>query len=405
MSIRRVFTAQIVGFTVAGISQLFALSYATNQLSDLDSARFMYLVSLASLFSFLDFGILWSLFMNLSKGTSSYSQLLITAYIKVTRVSLAIGLILILLLLLSFVSFDVVLVISAVLVNNFFFVGLVGLRAIRGEVLYFAVFNASWPLTYLSFQFMALAGVTFKPIIAVVPIVASAVLSASVSAYISINYISKKSSNTFSELNQNELRLAFRRTSFYSTFLQLLSLVMLYGDRFFIFPKLSKDDFVVYAVSVQFATMAIVLIQNFSSSLIGTSYSQVNRLRKTIANGLPVIPLLGMLAGLIYFALMPVVANQFFPALSISTSLVFTISIHIFLSSVSIQIYQNLWINDGLKLRVFIQLTGIISYIIYGALILNDQVTLWQASSSLMFSHLGIFVYYLQSLRARNGLK
>lgn len=404
MKLSVVFITQLATFTAAGTSQLFALSLAASQLSEIDSGRFMFLLALSSFLTFLDFGIFWALFLNLSKKISSNSHLMKLAYKIVASIDLILGLILTLFYQLTLLPLDVVIVISFILVNNFLFVGLVGLRSIKGEIFYFCIFNASWPLTFLLFQCVSLAGIAFQSIFAVVPIIASAILNALVGVYIYFTHISKRSTNALLTLSQTESNLSLTRISFYSSVIQFLSLAMLYGDRFLVFQKLTPSDFLDYAICVQFGSMAIVLILNLSSSIVGNNYSQEKGFMGTFANGAPVIPLLGLILGISYIVLMPVVANLFFSALSINFSLVFLIALHIFLSSIEIQIYQNLWINNKLRLRVIIQFMGITTSLIYLVLILNNQVDLWQAGLALILSHSGIFAFWLQSLRAKNGI-
>lgn len=402
MTTNRVFTIQLFTFGVAGAAQLFALSYATNQMSVTDSARFMYLVALTTILSFLDFGILWALFMNLPKNPSASSQLIRTACRKVIRINLTLGFGLLFLLCHSYLSFDVALVISVILLNNFFFIGLVASRVIKGEIFYFVIFNSSWPLSLMVFYLLGLSQIDFNSIFAIVPPTASLVINAFVFAYIYPRQISKTNITYSTRLNIDELKTIFRTFSFYAATVQILTLLMLYGDRFFIFPKLTSSDFLNYAICVQFAGMAITIIQNFSSSIIGTHTLQNNRLKDTVANGIPVVPLLGLIAGVAYFLLMPIVAQVFFPSLSIKVTFLFLIAINIFLTSISVAIYQNLWINGELRLRVYIQLFGIASYLVYGILILGKQVALWQASLALMLSNFGIIPYGLHSMRTKN---
>jgi hypothetical protein len=405
MTTTRVFIIQLFTFGVAGAAQLFALSYATNQMSATDSARFMYLVALTTLLSFLDFGILWTLFMNLPKNPSASSQLIRTACRKVMRINLTLALGLLFLFYLSYLSFDVALVISVILVNNFFFIGLVASRVIKGEIFYFVIFNSSWPLTLIVFYLIGLGEIDFHSIFAIVPPTASVVINAFVSAYIYFRQISKTNATYATRLNIDELKAIFRTFSFYAATVQILTLLMLYGDRFFIFPKLTSSDFLNYAICVQFGGMAITIIQNFSSSIIGTHALEKNRLKDTVANGVPVVPLLGLIAGVAYFLLMPTVAQVFFPSLSINLTFLFLIAVNIFVTSISVAIYQNFWINSELRLRVYIQLFGIASYLVFGILILGKQVALWQAGLALMLSNLGIIPYGLHSMRTKNKFK
>lgn len=404
MNTSKVFTIQFLTFGVAGASQLFALSYATNQMSAVDSARFMYLVTLTTLLSFLDFGILWALFMNLPKHPGASSQLIRAAFKKMMKINLPVGLGLLSLFYLSYLSLDVVLVILVILVNNLCLIGLVASRVIKGEIFYFVIFNSSWPLTFLVFRLIGVTEIDFHSIFSIVPPLASVIINAVASAYIYLRQISKSVTTTSKRLNLDELQMAFKTISFYAATVQILTLVMLYGDRFFIFPKLTPNNFLNYAICVQFAGMAITIIQNLSSSIVGTYASPNNRLSDTVANRIPVIPLLGLIAGAAYFLLMPNVAQVFFPDLSIDVFFLFLIGINIFLTSISVAIYQKLWISGELRLRVYIQLFGIASYLVYGILIISKQVALWQASLALILSNLGIIPFALHSMRAKNRI-
>lgn len=404
MKIGIVFITQLVTFTVAGTSQLFALSHAASKLSEIESGRFMYLLALSSFLSFLDFGIFWALFLNLQKKISSKSHFMKLAYKIMASIGVFIGLIFTLFYQLKLLPLDVLIVISLILLNNFLFVGLVGLRSIKGEIFYFCIFNASWPLTFLLFQCLSLTGISFHSIFAVVPIIVSAILNTLVSVYIYFTHISKRSKNAILTLTRTESILSLTRISFYSSIIQFLSLAMLYGDRFLVFQKLTPSDFLDYAICVQYGSLPIVLILNLSSSIVGSNFLQETRLSSTFANGVPVIPLLGLILGISYIVLMPVMANLFFTALSINFSLVFLIALHIFLSSIEIQIYQKLWIDDNLQLRVIIQCIGITTYLIYFMLILNEQVDLRQAGLALVLSHSGILAFWLQSFKTKNGI-
>ncbi len=405
MMISKVFRVQILSFFIAGVSQLFALSLCASQLPENDSARFMYLISLTSFLSFLDFGIFWSLYIHLSRRSNSGEQLIRNALKQVTRINAFIGLFFTFGLMLSLVPVDVALIISFILLNNFLFVGLVALRGTKGENIYFLVFNSSWPLALIIYFILSLCGLRFTPALAFVPISASAALNAAASLYVFLVYLPNRAKGKEIDGQDSEESSSLRYFSTYATVVQILTLLSLYGDRFLLFPIMSSNDFLNYSICIQFASIAITIIQNYSSSLVGDQLSGKNILRNYFWNSIPVITVMGFVSAIIYLILMPIVAKVFFPDVAIDIVFLFLVSTNIFLSSISLQIYQTLWISMSLKIRITIQSLGVLSYAFYVIAILRLPIVLWEASLALILFNLGIIPYALWLIIKRARLK
>jgi hypothetical protein len=102
---------------------------------------------------------------------------------------------------------------------------------------------------------------------------------------------------------------------------------------------------------------------------------------------------------------MPIVAKVFFPDVAIDIVFLYLVSTNIFLSSISLQIYQTLWISMSLKIRITIQSLGVLSYAIYVIAILRLPIVLWEATLALILFNLGIIPYALWLIIKRARLK
>ena len=113
---------QLVSFAIAGIFQLATISYCSSQLTDKSFARFFFLLAISNFLTFLDFGIFWSLFLNLSKNNLALTTLMRLAIKRVLFIDALLFVSTLTIYGIDRLSGDILLLITAVLLNNLFFV-------------------------------------------------------------------------------------------------------------------------------------------------------------------------------------------------------------------------------------------------------------------------------------------
>ena len=286
-------------------------------------------------------------------------------------------------------SGDILLLITAVLLNNLFFVGLVALRALDGEIIYFLIFNSSWPLTFIVLQIMHFMKIQVTSNFAIIPIIVSTVTNLIASILLYGLYLRKKAINFKCQSNLDFDLRDFNRLSYFSTFIQIFSIATIYSDRLFVYSALISNNFVIYGICVQVSGMAIVLLQNYSSSLIGEKISgRVNDLNIEFYK-IPIIVLFGLIISVLYMILMPLFLRTFFPKIEFTLVILAIFALNILLSSLAIHLNNLLWIANKLKERLFAQIIGVFSYLSI-AFVFRAQMNLTLASIALLFFNISI---------------
>jgi O-antigen/teichoic acid export membrane protein len=139
--------------------------------------------------------------------------------------------------------------------------------------------------------------------------------------------------------------------------------------------------------------MAIVLLQNYSSSLIGEKISgRVNNLNIEFYK-IPTIVLFGLISSVLYIIIMPLFLRIFFPKIEFTLVILSIFAINILLSSFAIYLNNLLWIENKLKERLFTQIIGVFSYLSI-AFIFRSQMNLTLASIALLFFNISILPGY-----------
>jgi hypothetical protein len=393
----RTFISQLVSFATAGIFQIATISYCASQLTDESFARFFFLLAISNFLTFLDFGIFWSLFLNLSKNNLAVTILVRIAIKRIIFIDALLIVSALTIYGIDKLSTDILLLITAVLINNLFFVGLVALRALNGEIIYILIFNSSWPLTFITLQIMRSMQIQVTSNFAIIPIIVSTVtnLIASILLY---NSLLRK--NVFKIQHQSNLDFDlrdFNRLSYFSTFIHIFSIATIYSDRILVYSILNSNNFVIYGICVQFSGMAVVLLQNYSSSLIGEKISgRVNNLNVEFYN-VPTIVLFGLISSVLYIILMPLFLRIFFPKMEFTLIILSIFAINILLSSFAIHLNNLLWIANKLKERLFTQIIGVFSYLSI-VFVFRSQLNLTLASIALLFFNISILpsLFYLR---------
>jgi O-antigen/teichoic acid export membrane protein len=143
--------------------------------------------------------------------------------------------------------------------------------------------------------------------------------------------------------------------------------------------------------------MAVVLLQNYSSSLIGEKISgRVNNLNVEFYN-VPTIVLFGLISSVLYIILMPLFLRIFFPKMEFTLIILSIFAINILLSSFAIHLNNLLWIANKLKERLFTQIIGVFSYLSI-VFVFRSQLNLTLASIALLFFNISILpsLFYLR---------
>ena len=380
---------QLVSFATAGIFQLATISYCSSQLTDKSFARFFFLLAISNFLTFLDFGIFWSLFLNLSKNNLALTTLMRLAIKRVLFIDALLFVSTLTIYGIDRLSGDILLLITAVLLNNLFFVGLVALRALDGELIYFLVFNSSWPLTFIVLQIMRLMKIQVTSNFAIIPIIVSTMTNL-IAGILLYNSLLRK--NAFKIEDQSNLDFDlrdFNRISYFSTLIHIFSVATIYSDRIFVYSTLNSTDFIIYGICVQFSGMAVVLLQNYSSSLIGEKISgRTNNLNVEFYK-IPAIILLGLIGSVLYIILTPLFLRILFPRIEFTLVILLIFAINILLSSFAIHLNNLLWIANKLKERLFAQIIGVFSYLSI-AFVFRAQMNLTLASIALLFFNISI---------------
>lgn len=380
---------QLVSFATAGIFQLATISYCSSQLTDKSFARFFFLLAISNFLTFLDFGIFWSLFLNLSKNNLALTTLMRLAIKRVLFIDALLFVSTLTIYGIDRLSGDILLLITAVLLNNLFFVGLVALRALDGELIYFLVFNSSWPLTFIVLQIMRLMKIQVTSNFAIIPIIVSTMTNL-IAGILLYNSLLRK--NAFKIEDQSNLDFDlrdFNRISYFSTLIHIFSVATIYSDRIFVYSTLNSTDFIIYGICVQFSGMAVVLLQNYSSSLIGEKISgRTNNLNVEFYK-IPTIILLGLIGSALYIILTPLFLRILFPRIEFTLVILLIFAINILLSSFAIHLNNLLWIANKLKERLFAQIIGVFSYLSI-AFVFRAQMNLTLASIALLFFNISI---------------
>lgn len=406
MNIKLIFNktliTQLVSFATAGIFQLATISYCSSQLTDKSFARFFFLLAISNFLTFLDFGIFWSLFLNLSKNNLALTTLMHLAIKRVLFIDALLFVSTLTIYGIDRLSGDILLLITAVLLNNLFFVGLVALRALDGEIIYFLIFNSSWPLTFIVLQIMHFMKIQLTSNFAIIPIIVSTVTNLIACILLYGSFLRKKA--IYFEYQSNldfDLR-DFNRLSYFSTLIQMFSIATIYSDRLFVYSTLVSNNFIIYGICVQVSGMAIVLLQNYSSSLIGEKISgRVNDLNIEFSK-IPTIVLFGLITSVLYIILMPLFLRVFFPKIEFTLVILSIFAINILLSSFAIHLNNLLWIANKLKERLLTQIIGVFSYLSIAS-IFRSQMNLTLASIALLFFNMSI-LSSLFFLRRNNHL-
>jgi O-antigen/teichoic acid export membrane protein len=380
---------QLVSFAIAGIFQLATISYCSSQLADKNFARFFFLLAISNFLTFLDFGIFWSLFLNLSKNNLEVTILMRLAIKRVLFIDALLFVSTLTIYGIDRLSDDILLLITAVLINNLFFIGLVALRALGGEIIYFLIFNSSWPLTFTILQVMHLMKIQVTSNFAIIPIIVSAVTNLLAGIFLYNSFLRKNKFKFEYQSNSDFDLQDFNRISYFSTLIQIFSIVTIYSDRLFVYSTLNSNNFIIYGICVQFSGMAVVLLQNYSSSLIGEKISgRVNNLNVEFYK-IPTIVLLGVISSVLYIILMPLLLRIFFPKVEFTLVILSIFAINILLSSFAIHLNNLLWIANKLKERLFTQIIGVLSYLSI-AFVFRAQMNLTVASIALLFFNISI---------------
>lgn len=385
----KTFITQLVSFATAGIFQLATISYCSSQLTDKSFARFFFLLAISNFLTFLDFGIFWSLFLNLSKNNLALTTLMRLAIKRVLFIDALLFVSTLTIYGIDRLSGDILLLITAVLLNNLFFVGLVALRALEGEIIYFLIFNSSWPLTFIVLQIMRLMKIQVTSNFAIIPIIVSTMINL-IAGILLYNSLLRK--NAFKIEDQSNLDFDlrdFNRISYFSTLIHIFSIATIYSDRIFVYSTLNSNNFIIYGICVQFSGMAVVLLQNYSSSLIGEKISgRTNNLNVEFYK-IPTIILLGLIGSALYIILTPLFLRILFPRIEFTLVILSIFAINILLSSFAIHLNNLLWIANKLKERLFAQIIGVFSYLTI-AFIFRAQMNLTLASIALLFFNISI---------------
>ena len=385
----RILVSQLVSFAIAGIFQIATISYCSSQLADKSFARFCFLLAISNFLTFLDFGILWSLFLSLSKNNLKVTILLRIAIKRVLFIDALLIVPAITIYGIDRLSTDILLLITAVLINNLLLIGLVALRALKGEIIYFLIFNSSWPLTFIVLQIMRLMKIQVTSNFAIIPIIVSTVTNL-IAGILLYNSLLRK--NAFKIEYQSNLDFDlrdFNRISYFSTLIHIFSIATIYSDRIFVYSTLNSNDFIIYGICVQFSGMAVILLQNYSSSLIGENISgRTNNLNVEFYK-IPTIILFGLIGSALYIILMPLFLRILFPRIEFTLVILSIFAINILLSSFAIYQYNLLWIANKLKERLFAQIIGVFSYLSI-AFVFRAQMNLTLASIALLSFNIGI---------------
>lgn len=380
---------QLVSFATAGIFQLATISYCSSQLTDKSFARFFFLLAISNFLTFLDFGIFWSLFLNLSNNNLALTTLMRLAIKRVLFIDVLLFVSTLTIYGIDRLSGDILLLITAVLLNNLFFVGLVALRALDGEIIYFLIFNSSWPLTFIVLQIMRLMKIQVTSNFAIIPIIVSTMTNL-IAGILLYNSLLRK--NAFKIKDQSNLDFDlrdFNRISYFSTLIHIFSIATMYSDRIFVYNTLNSNDFIIYGICVQFSGMAVVILQNYSSSLIGEKISgRTNNLNVEFYK-IPTIILLGLIGSALYIILTPLFLRILFPRIEFTLVILSIFAINILLSSFAIHLNNLLWITNKLKERLFAQIIGVFSYLSI-AFVFRAQMNLTLASIALLFFNISI---------------
>jgi hypothetical protein len=395
--LNRTLTTQLVSFATAGIFQLATISYCSSQLADKNFARFFFLLAISNFLTFLDFGIFWSLFLNLSKNNLALTILMRLAIKRVLFIDVLLIVFTLTIYGIDRISADILLLITAVLLNNLFFVGLVALRALNGEIIYFLIFNSSWPLTFIVLQIMRLMEIQVTSNFAIIPIIVSIVTNLIAGILLYSSFLRKNAFKFEYQSNLDFNLRDFNRMSYFSTLIQIFSIATIYSDRLFVYSTLDSNNFIIYGICVQVSGMAVVLLQNYSSSLIGEKISgRVNNLNVEFYN-VPTIVLFGLISSVLYIILMPLFLRIFFPKMEFTLIILSIFAINILLSSFAIHLNNLLWIANKLKERLFTQIIGVFSYLSI-VFVFRSQLNLTLASIALLFFNISILpsLFYLR---------
>ena len=380
---------QLVSFATAGIFQLATISFCSSQLNDKSFARFFFLLAISNFLTFLDFGIFWSFFLKLSKNNLALTILMRLALKRILFIDALLFVSILIIYGIDKLSGDILLLITAVLLNNLFFVGLVALRALDGEIIYFLIFNSSWPLTFIVLHIMRLMKIQVTSNFAIIPIIVSTMTNL-IAGILLYNSLLRK--NAFKIEDQSNLDFDlrdFNRISYFSTLIHIFSIATIYSDRIFVYSTLNSNNFIVYGICVQFSGMAVVLLQNYSSSLIGEKISgRTNNLNVEFYK-IPTIILLGLIGSALYIILTPLFLRILFPRIEFTLVILSIFAINILLSSFAIHLNNLLWIANKLKERLFAQIIGVFSYLSI-AFVFRAQMNLTLASIALLFFNISI---------------
>ena len=385
----RILVSQLVSFEIAGIVQISTISYCSSQLDDKSFARFCFLLAISNFLTFLDFGILWSLFLSLSKNNLKVTILLRIAIKRVLFIDALLIVPAITIYGIDRLSTDILLLITAVLINNLLLIGLVALRALKGEIIYFLIFNSSWPLTFIVLQIMRLMKIQVTSNFAIIPIIVSTMTNL-IAGILLYNSLLRK--NAFKIEDQSNLDFDlrdFNRISYFSTLIHIFSIATIYSDRIFVYSTLNSNNFIIYGICVQFSGMAVVLLQNYSSSLIGEKISGSTNNLNVEFYKIPTIILLGLIGSALYIILTPLFLRILFPRIEFTLVILSIFAINILLSSFAIHLNNLLWIANKLKERLFAQIIGVFSYLSI-AFVFRAQMNLTLASIALLFFNISI---------------
>ena len=405
MIINKISFTQIASFTTAGLFQLLTISLCANNLSVNESSRFMFLLSISSFFTFLDFGIFWSLLLQLSRNKHVPNSLVFKIYSKFLKLLVLQGCVLLGLHAFLYLPIDITLLIAAIILNNILFLGMVFLRGIHGEIPYYIIFNTSWPIAFVILKVLDYIGVIFHSYFVFIPILSSILINFVISCAMNFKFTLNKSNKSKDYLDSKFTMTEMNRISIYSTYSQILTLIVTYSDRFLIYPKLDPTDYIYYAIAVQFSGFILILIQNYSSSIIIDQISKKNDLKNIWVKAIPVIPAIGFFGAFLYLIIMPFIFRYFFPGIVIHKNLLVLVAINIFFSSILVHHYQKLWISNSLGQRIIFQLLGILAYFVFVQFGLKTQISLIQAAGALMLFNIGIIIYFGAKVKTKISTK
>ena len=370
-----------------------------------ESSRFMFLLSISSFFTFLDFGIFWSLLLQLSRNKHVPNSLVFKIYSKFLKLLVLQGCVLLGLHAFLYLPIDITLLIAAIILNNILFLGMVFLRGIHGEIPYYIIFNTSWPIAFVILKVLDYIGVIFHSYFVFIPILSSILINFVISCAMNFKFTLNKSNKSKDYLDSKFTMTEMNRISIYSTYSQILTLIVTYSDRFLIYPKLDPTDYIYYAIAVQFSGFILILIQNYSSSIIIDQISKKNDLKNIWVKAIPVIPAIGFFGAFLYLIIMPFIFRYFFPGIVIHKNLLVLVAINIFFSSILVHHYQKLWISNSLGQRIIFQLLGILAYFVFVQFGLKTQISLIQAAGALMLFNIGIIIYFGAKVKTKISTK